>query len=766
MDIDTPYPIAVRELVEFTAKQGNLDIRFTPGPTAQQGIAGHQLAAARRGSRYQRELRLEGRYGCLAVRGRADGYDPVHQRLEEFKTYRGDLNRVADNQRSLHWAQLKIYGALWCRQQSLAELNLALVYVDVADGTETAFAEPFSRTALEDFYADQCGAFLVWAEAQRAQRQRRDRELDALGFPYADLRAGQRELAEAIYRTVARGRRLMAQAPTGIGKTIGSLFPALKAAPKHALDKLLFLVAKTSGRELALDALRRVAPSAPALRSIEIVSKETACEYPGRACTGASCPLAKGFYDRLPEARRAALESGVLDRAAVRRTALRFSVCPYYLTQELLRWVDVIVADYHYYFDTNAPLYSLTVVNQWRTLLLVDEAHNLVPRARDMYSATLDPARFAAAAAVVEPVLRAPLARVAAAWRQVHSTQTAAYQVYPEPPAALQAALQRLATAVGERLAADGDAPAPALLAFYFDALCFSRLADTFADHSLFDVSLPATPATATPAPASPGTASGLAPLCIRNVVPASFLAPRFAAASACVLFSATLAPAEFYRRLLGLPDATAWLDVPSPFDSAQLDIHVRRDISTRFRDRAGSASAIVELIAGQFARRPGNYLAFFSSFDYLARIASRFRRDHAAIPIVEQVRRGDAAERERFLAHFTARGVGIGFAVLGGVFAEGIDLPGDRLIGAFIATLGLPSVDPINAEIERRLDALFGRGFEYAYLYPGLQKVIQAAGRVIRTTSDRGSLHLIDDRYALRNVQALLPRWWRLPTL
>jgi DNA excision repair protein ERCC-2 len=252
--------------------------------------------------------------------------------------------------------------------------------------------------------------------------------------------------------------------------------------------------------------------------------------------------------------------------------------------------------------------------------------------------------------------------------------------------------------------------------------------------------------------------------LCIRNVVPAPFLAPRFAASAGCVLFSATLAPADFYRRLLGLPDDTGWLDVPSPFEPGQLTIHLSCHISTRFRDRQASAPAIVALIARQFRADPGNYLAFFSSFEYLAGIAALLRSEYPEIPTFEQARGGGAAAREQFLARFTPGSAGIGFAVLGGVFAEGVDLPGDRLIGAFIATLGLPQINAVNAEFARRLDALFGSGYEYTYLYPGLQKVIQAAGRVIRTSSDRGTLHLLDDRYAGREVRDLLPRWWRLP--
>jgi len=250
--------------------------------------------------------------------------------------------------------------------------------------------------------------------------------------------------------------------------------------------------------------------------------------------------------------------------------------------------------------------------------------------------------------------------------------------------------------------------------------------------------------------------------LCLRNLVPAAFLKSRFAAAHTCTLFSATLTPREFHADLLGLPADVAWLDVESPFDAGQLRVQVDA-VSTRFAHRGASLAPIVALIARQFAEAPGNYLAFFSSFDYLQQVATLFRERHPDVPVWEQARNMDEGERAQFLARFRAGGRGIGFAVLGGAFAEAIDLPGERLIGAFIATLGLPQVNPVNEQIKDRLEVLFGAGHDYTYLYPGLQKVVQAAGRVIRTTSDRGVIYLIDDRFRRSNVRRLLPAWWRI---
>lgn len=748
------YTVAVRALCEFTAKHGDLDIRFTPAPSAQEGIAAHATLAARRGAGYLKEVSLDAQCGQLRVRGRADGFDPVANRLDEFKTYRGDLARMRANHRALHWAQLKIYGALLCRVRRISEITLALVYFNIKTEKEDVLELHLSAEELDAYLADLCSRFVEWADLEVAHRTQRDTWLNAVRFPLETLRTGQRQLAEAVYRTSLGGGALMAQAPTGVGKTLGTLFPMLKAAPKAPLDKIFFLVAKTSGRRTGIEALRAIVGTGTdgRVRVLEYVSRESACEHPGKACSGEECPLALGFYDRLPEARHAVLKQPVWDRETVRIEARLHGVCPYYLAQEMLRWSDVIVGDYNYYFDTSAVLFALTSQNNWRIGVLIDEAHNLLPRARSMYSATLSPDNLKLALQPASRPIGRALRTVACQWDALEAPDAKQYTVHPDIPATLVGALATFVSTVNDHL--DGGAALPAPIQnFYFEALHFARMADAFGAHSLFD---------ATRGPPSeahfPATT-----LCIRNVAPGPFLAPRFAGAAACVAFSATLMPREFHRQLLGLPDDTAWADVASPFTSDQLTVHVQSHISTRFHRRDASLAPIADLIARQYAAEPGTYLAFFSSFDYLdaARCAMQERYPH--VPLWSQVRQMSVDQRDGFLARFTPGARGIGFAVLGGLFAEGIDLAGCGLAGAFIATLGLPQINGINAEFERRMQQLFGAGYEFTYLYPGLQKVVQAAGRVIRGPTDRGTLHLIDDRFLQPQIRQLLPAWWEL---
>ncbi|WP_416768956.1 ATP-dependent DNA helicase [Pseudomonas sp. RHF3.3-3] len=747
------YSIAVRALCEFTAKAGDLDLRFTPSPTALEGITGHRTVAARRSEGYRAELALEGHYQQLRVRGRADGYDPAQNQLEEIKTYRGDLARQPANHRQLHWAQARIYGWLACEHLQLSEIHLALVYFDIVSEKETLLRETWSATDLKAFFEGQCACFLHWAEQEMAHRSARDQAARQLAFPHGEFRPGQRALAETVYKAVSTGRCLMAQAPTGIGKTLGTLFPMLKALAPQRLDKVFFLTAKTPGRQLALDAARVLHASQPGLplRVLELVARDKACEHPDKACHGEACPLAHGFYDRLPAAREAAAAVTLLDRQALREIALAHDICPYYLSQEMARWADWVVADYNYYFDFSALLFGLAQANQWQVAALVDEAHNLVERGRQMYSAGLDQHVLGQVRKTAPQPLQKALQRLNREWNALHKEQVANYQAYDQAPGKLLSAMTLCTAAIGDYLNDHPQGLDGELQAFYFELLQFARVGELFDEHFLFDISV------------RDVGRRRLSQLCLRNVVPAAFLRPRLTAARSSVLFSATLSPRHYYADLLGLPADTAWIDVESPFRREQLDLRIVSQVSTRYVHRQASLAPIVELLAGQFRQRPGNYLAFFSSFDYLQQVAQRMADTHPDIPLWLQSRRMEESQRQAFLEQFTEHSQGIGFAVLGGAFGEGIDLPGQRLIGAFIATLGLPQLNPLNEQIKQRMAALFGSGYDYTYLYPGLQKVVQAAGRVIRSQQDSGVVVLIDDRFAEARVRQLLPRWWQL---
>lgn len=772
------YIVAVRALCEFTAREGDLDLRFTPAPTALEGIAGHNAVKLRRRKGYEAEISLAGHYEDLLIRGRADGFDPIAGQLEEIKTYRGQLDSVRAHHRALHWAQARIYAHLLCEARGLDRLQVALVYFNVGTGEESVLTQAYEAPELRVFFEDQCERFLAWARSEAAHRATREAALAALRFPMERFRAGQRDLAVAVYRTAraeSGGQCLMAQASTGIGKTMGTIFPMLKAAvgqgQAEGLDKLFFLTAKGTGHALALHALETVNAQLKTqgqvfqLRVLDVQARDKACEYPDRACHGDSCPLARGFYDRLPAARMAALETAQpWSPSVLRVTALEHEVCPYYLAQELVRWSDVVVADYNYFYDTSAMLFALTRVQQWKVGVLVDEAHNLLERARRMYTAELSQlslvdARKAAMNTVHGGAVKKALDRLHRVWTTMNAVQEEDYKVYDTVPEGVLGALQRAVGAIADAQADGPMLPGDPVLCFYWEALHFSALAEQMGRHSLFDLSL------SRRVGVSGRANTPVSTLCIRNVIPAPHLEERHAAAHASVLFSGTLSPAFFYRDTLGLPEETRWIEVKSPFRAEQLDVQLASHISTRYRDRERSLRPIADLVAKQFELQPGNYLCFFSSFDYMQRVAECVQRNHPQLPIWLQTPSMDEQSRSAFLGRFVEGGEGIGFAVLGGAFSEGVDLPGRRLIGAFVATLGLPQINPVNEQMMKLMDGYFGddRGYDYTYLFPGLRKVVQAAGRVIRSESDRGVVFLIDDRFQRGEVRALLPGWWKV---
>jgi DNA excision repair protein ERCC-2 len=754
---NSKYSIAVRALCEFAAKRGDLDLRFTPSPTAQEGIAGHAIVAKNRKTPYRSEVSLRGMYQHLEVKGRADGYDPELNQLEEVKTYRGYVENIATNQRALHWAQAKAYAWLMCQELALGhndEMNVALVYFSIDTETETLVVEKYSALELQLHFEALCSIFIHWADKELAYQLRHSSFARKLVFPFEQMHAGQRVLAESVYKAATLGRELIAQAPTGIGKTVGTLFPTIKSGTKGT-QKIFYLAAKTSGRALAMSALEKLAEQGQGnqLRVLELIAKEKSCEHPDKACHGDSCQLAKGFYDKLGKARAEAVEQTLLNKESLRTVALANGVCPYYLSQEMVRWVDVVVCDYNYYFDLSAMLYALAVNNQWKVHLLIDEAHNLPDRARAMYGAELSDNSLKALAQEMPESLKKDVERFKRVWRKLFKAQAEALAILEELPEPFGVALAKLLSAISALLADDTLNHAvenPAMQAFFLEGLHFQKVLALLDKHFFIEAN-------------SENAKSST--LRIHNILPAPMLRARFQAAHSATLFSATLNPTHAYKTLLGLADDAVEIDVASPFNSEQLQVTVTLDISTRFKDRQKSLESLVSSIAEQFNSQPGNYLAFFSSFDYLQLAMTHLAERYSDIPYWAQSRGMSETEKDEFLDRFTASSQGIGFAVLGGAFSEGIDLPGTRLIGAFIATLGLPQFNRINNEMKLRIDDLLGsgRGYEYIYLYPGLQKVVQAAGRVIRTTNDNGVVFLLDDRFASEQVQGLLPQWWRI---
>ncbi len=746
--------VAVKTLVEFAAKTGSLDRRFTPAPTGQEGIEGHKKVTSTRGEGYQTEMSLSISYNGITFRGRADGYDPAAHCIDEIKTFYGDVDRIPENHRALHWAQARCYGWMYCALHGCDQVNLALIYFELATETEFLLEENWKASELQKYFELLAEKYCTWQTQLNQRRHQLQQWLEQLQFPYGEMHASQRVMAEAVYKAAATGRVALAEAPTGTGKTLAALFPALKSIPRTPVDKIFYLTAKTTGKQLALENIQLITSAAAApLRTLELTAQEKACLEPDKKCRGDSCPYALDFYSKLEAARQAAFATPMLNKQALNKLADQFEICPFYLSLEMSRWVDIVVADVNYYFDGTPLLLGLTNQFEWNPYLLVDESHNLIERGRSMYSAELNRAELLAAKKVAPAALKKPLEKINKAWLSLLKKLTQVtddfvrIEILPEK---LGQALVEFTNSYSEFLQQNPEHSIQESIAqeFFFAALNYQRIGDILDEDFCIDMQ---------------AIGSKAEIITLRNLIPAQQLAARLSFAHSACFFSATLHPSHYYQTLLGLPEDTVHIKVPSPFGAHQLKVKIAHHLSTRYKDRQAAIAPVCEIIQQQLHEEPGNALVFFSSYEFLQQAEQQLRKRLAQqdIQLIVQSRRMSEQERENFIEQFNQHNNLLGLAVLGGAFSEGVDLSGDALKGAFIATLGLPQVNPINEYLRGVLQEQFGQGYDFTYTYPGIQKVIQAAGRVIRNQTDSGYLWLLDQRFGQSQIKALLPDWW-----
>lgn len=749
----TEIVVTVRDLVAFCHRSGHIDHRFTPSPSAGQGIEGHQRVYRRRPDTYQREYPVEWRHSqdgvTLLVRGRADGFDAEQGLVEEIKTCRIDSAEIPRAVSDQHLAQCRVYAAMICAQRGLLSLSVRLNWLNIDTDEESWIEVRCDAAELAAFLEDTLRRFSSWLATLARIRQRRDDSLLRLPFPHGAFRPGQREIAELVYKCVDQGAELMIEAPTGIGKTAAVLYPALKALGTGKHEGIVFTTARTVGRRAAERCLEQLRSAGLEATALSLTAKDKICFSPGRACHWDDCPFARGYYDRLPAALADAIERPSLTRQAIEEVARGHEICPYQLADDLLPWVDIVVADVHYLFSLYPRLGHLIAQDARRFTVLVDEAHNLPERARDMYAARLAKRDLMAVRRNAPQALRRALDRVNRALLalQREAWVEAGRDTRLELPEALVRALGDFCADVGEALAAQPDfLPSnPALMDFYFDVLHWLRVAEHWGEEFLLELH-------------RGDGAQGLS-LQISCLDPARLLGDAYTRLHAVVAFSATLSPTAWMRERLGLTMEAVCRQMPSPFAPEQLRVQLLTDIDTRFRARAHSMDRLAGALSDWLEAQDGNCLLYFPSYRYLqdchARMRIRARTVWQQQPgLTEQARDDllDLFEQQRNVA---------AFCILGGIFGEGIDLPGERLGAVAVVGVGMPQVGRERELLRDWYQRTRGAGFEYAYLYPGLQKVAQALGRVVRDDQDTGRALLVDPRYARSEYRALLPPWW-----
>lgn len=779
------YTVSVRDLVEFVLRTGNLggERQFVGSDRAIAGIRGHQNIQLSRPAGYQAEIPVEHDVDAgeliLRIRGRIDGLLATSDEvlLEEIKTVHGPWDEAAD---PLHWAQAKFYGYIYAATQALNKVSIRLVYLQLESGNITEFRQTFSISELSEFFVATTGIYLDWLRKELLWTKQRDRSIQDLVFPFSTYRPGQRELAVATYRVLANGGRLYLAAPTGIGKTMSVLFPAIKALGEGKLERIFYLTARTIGRAVAEKALLDLRRSGLKIRSVTLTAKEKICVRHGHPCDPLTCPLTQAYFDRIKPAMREALSHAEITRPVIESIAQKHQVCPFELSLDVSVWVDVVICDYNYAFDPQVYLCRHFAEEGGDYAFLVDEAHNLVDRAREMFSADLDGEEIRNVRRAIKtavPRCARSLSKLLSAMRELgnsaslvdeelqpsdaltelylfpsktrgRSEANEAVSVLQELPEELMDAVESALTEAEAWLVQNQPAVfSEDLLVLYFRLHAFQRTADLYDERYVTII--------------EPGSDLRVRLFCLD---PSHLLSLALARCKAAVFFSATLTPIDYYRTLLGGRPEDPVLQLASPFPAENLAVLVHDRIQTHFKGRAESIGDVAETIGTLVEGRRGNYLVYFPSFQYLNDVLLEFQRRYESIPVLVQKPRMSESERDSFLSAFAVEHgeTLVGFAVLGGVFGEGIDLVGERLIGAVIVGVGLPQLCVERDLIRDYFQQQNSLGFEYAYTFPGMNRVLQAVGRVIRSETDRGVVLLIDARFSETRYRRLFPPWWK----
>lgn len=752
--------VPVRRLVEFILRSGSIDQRFGSIDRMTEGSRLHKKLQKAGGSGYMSEVPLSYAVDCgaytLLVEGRADGIisdSSGNVTIEEIKTTSLPVGSLEADFCGMHRAQAMCYGYMFAAQNPVRSICVRLTYYQRETGDIKRFERVHCIDELSLFFHSLVGRYRKWTDSLQQWISMRDASISRLAFPFSSYRKGQRELAVSVYKTVAGNRRLFCQAPTGIGKTISVLFPAVKAFSDGNTDKIFYLTPRTTARKSAEDTVTLMRGFGLRLRTVTLTAKDSICFLEHRICSPEACTYANGHYDRINGALFEMLQrEEFFTKDTIGRYANAFQVCPFEMALDLTLWSDCIISDYNYVFDPRVYLKRFFAEPGGNYVFLVDEAHNLTDRAREMFSASLIKSSFLAAYKQLDKktplrksvfMINKAMVTLRKGCMERHIIKNKQYDtVFHSLLLSFTAEFEQWMRSQANRL------PDEKLLSLYFDVLSFLKISEyysecyiTLAECSKRDFSLRL--------------------FCID---PSGLLDDIMKKGRSSILFSATLSPMDYFFSILGGNNSSARLILSSPFPRENLCLMIADGISTKFKDREESKYTVAGYIAAATEERTGNYIVYFPSYAYMHMVYDIFKVRHPGPETAVQGKSMSEDEREAFLLRFQADNPKtlIGFCVMGGIYSESIDLKGDRLIGTVIVGVGLPQINPEQDVIREYFDHKNRMGYAYAYRYPGMNKVLQSAGRVIRSDTDRGMVVLIDERFASSAYRHLIPDHWK----
>lgn len=760
--------IGIRQLVEFVLRSGDLNETKNSQNTALNGARIHRRLQKKRSKNpdYQNEVYLKTEVTMndneYLISGRADGLKITDKNalIEEIKTSDQPFEELSDNTLELYWGQVKVYGYLILKDHpEFDHVTLRLTYFQVSTEKITADEQVYSRDDLNKFFEDLIDEYEYWLVLRANLRKERNTSIKKLQFPFPQFRTGQHELAAAVYKTIVYETRLFVEAPTGTGKTISTLFPAIKAMGEEKIQRLFYLTAKQSTRRVAEEAIDLMASKGLKLKSITLTAKDK-IRFPEQDVPPEKDPYMIGYYDRLKPALSDLLTNeDSITREVIEKYAKKHQVDPFEFSLDASLFCDVIICDYNYLFDPLVYLQRFFIEKDTDNFFLIDEAHNLVSRSRSMYSAQISDQKITGLLKAARKINTQPSAdfqkqikkvrRVFNQMKKVLKDDDLTEKITSDVPDKLLNTLSKFNDFMTDWMA--DQQPSDFLdnaKDYFFDSLTFVKIGalydDTYKTRIVIeDKNLI------------------VKQLCLD---PSHFLDKSLDLGLGAVFFSATLSPMDYYQSVLGGKENSLAYQLPSPFPAQNQAIMVTRYIQTTYRQRPFSQDDIVESLHTLISGKKGNYLCFFPSYGYLKQIEELFEEKYPEILTVTQTSAMNNLARDEFLNKFhdDPDHTLLGFCVLGGIFSEGIDLRGNKLIGVAVVSVGLPGLSAENNLIRDYYDQENGRGFEYAYQMPGMNNVLQAAGRLIRSSHDKGIILLLDQRFASFRYTQLFPNHWQ----
>ncbi|MDT8717298.1 ATP-dependent DNA helicase [Clostridium sp. 19966] len=768
MEDNNVIKLSVRNLVEFILRRGDLDSRFSTNTSAVEGTRLHQKIQKQNAKEYSdsnyeydSEIKLNYKFNFkdidFLLEGRADGIivskDAGRVTIDEIKTTSVSLEVINENFNELHWAQAKCYAYMYAVENNKNEMEIQLTYCNVDTENLKYIKKVFLLSELKKFFEEIINKYYDWAKFSKSWIATRDRTINSLEFPFENYRSGQRELAVAVYKTIAQGKKIFCEAPTGIGKTISTLFPSIKAIGQGHASKIFYLTAKTITRQVAEEAIEKMRAKALKIKSITLTAKEKICFKDKPQCNPDQCEYAKGHFDRVNEAIMDMLKNkDNITREEIEQHALSYKICPFEFSLDLALWADCVICDYNYLFDPRASLKRF-FDNSGEYVFLIDEAHNLLDRGREMYSAELNKDVILRLKKIMQKEnssIHKCLTKLNSQMLSFRKTLDGEKSiVQKELPEEMYFLLNNFINSSEEWLATQSRSSCyEDMLEFYFNVISFIRIWEIYDDNFVNYIS----------------DEEGNIKIKLFCISPGDLINKATENGQASVFFSATLSPMNYYKEVLGGTVEDYMIKLPSPFDVKNLNVFIGKDISTKYRNRDRSYISISNYINDLLRAKKGNYMIFFPSYKYMNDVYDVFSKNCIDADIIVQDANMDEKKREEFLSMFkenSDRSLAA-FVVLGGIFSEGIDLKGDKLIGAIIVGVGLPQICLEREIIKQYYNDMNKNGYHYSYMYPGMNKVLQAGGRVIRTWDDRGVILLLDDRFIMQEYKSILPDHWR----